>query len=195
MILSRAVTAIVLASLFAVGACRQAGPSFQSTDITGAGFGRDFSLSDPDGKTRTLADFRGKVLVVFFGFTQCPDVCPTTLLRMKEVMAALEPAEAEKVRVAFITVDPERDTAEVLSQYVTAFDPRFVGLRADPEKTAEVAKEFKVFYMKVPGSTPESYTVDHTAASYVFDTDGKIRLMVKHGASVDTIVHDLRQLL
>ncbi|MEZ5651366.1 MAG: SCO family protein [Burkholderiaceae bacterium] len=191
----RPLLVILLAAIVGLAGCRSGGPSFKSTDITGAGFARDFTLKDHTGKVRRLADFNGQVLVVFFGYTQCPDVCPTTLLRMKEVMAALTPEEAAKVQVAFISVDPQRDTAVVLGQYVPAFDPRFIGLLGDTETTAAVAREFKVFYQKVPGSTPDNYTVDHTAASYVFDREGKVRLMVKHGESVENIVHDLRQLL
>lgn len=186
---------VLLSVAFALAACDSAGPSFKSTDITGAGFARDFSLVDHQGNPRTLADFQGKVLIVFFGFTQCPDVCPSTLLEMKSVMDALTPEEAAKVRVAFITVDPARDTQEVLAQYVPAFHPEFIGLRGDEKTVADVAREFKVFYMKVPGSSPDNYSVDHTAASYVFDKDGRVRLMLKHNSGVETIVHDLRQLL
>lgn len=168
--------------------------TFQNTDVTGLAYGRDFALHDQNGKLRTLADFKGKAVVVFFGFTQCPDVCPTTMMEMANVMKALGP-DADRVQVLFITVDPERDTAELLAQYVPAFDKRFLGLRGDLAETDKVAKEFKVFYQKVPGKTPGSYTVDHTAGSYVFDPQGRIRLFIRHGQGVEPIVHDLKILL
>ncbi len=171
-----------LAALFiclALAGCEGAGPKFRNVDITGADYAKDFSLTDSTGKPRTLADFRGKVVVVFFGYTRCPDVCPTTLVELKGVMQKLGP-EAGKVQVLFITLDPERDTKEVLAQYVPAFDPRFLGLYGDPATTMRTAKEFKVFYDKRAGSSPESYTIDHTAASYVFDAKGRVRLFVRH---------------
>lgn len=168
--------------------------AFTNTDVTGLAYGKDFSLHDHNGVLRTLADFKGKAVLVFFGFTQCPDVCPTTLLEMANVMKELGP-DADKVQVLFVTVDPERDTAELLKQYVPAFDPRFIGLRGDLAETEKTAKEFKVFYQKVPGKTPGSYTIDHTAGSYVFDTQGRIRLFVRHGQGTEPIVHDLKILL
>ena len=171
-----------------------AAPTFQSVDITGATFGRDFALTDHTGKPRTLADFKGKVVVMFFGFTQCPDVCPTTMAEMSAVMKELGP-QADQVQVLFVTVDPERDTQELLSQYVPAFDQRFLGLYGTPAQTAAVAKEFKVFYSKVEGKTPGSYSIDHTAASYIFDRNGKVRLLVRHGQGPAPIVHDIKQLL
>src|SRR4029450_10511260 len=137
-------------------ACTQQGPP-----STGSSFGRDFALHDHNGKVRTLADYRGKAVVVFFGYTQCPDVCPTTLAALAEAMKALGP-EADRVQVLFVTVDPDRDTPELLKAYVPAFDPRFVGLRGDAKATEAVAKEFKVVYQKVPGATPTTYTVDHS---------------------------------
>ena len=169
-------------------------PSFQNTDVTGLEYARDFALTDHTGKPRTLADFRGKVVVMFFGYTQCPDVCPTTMAEMANVMQQLGP-QADQVQVLFVTVDPARDTQALLAQYVPAFDPRFVGLYGNAEATARVAKEFKVFYAKVPGSTPETYTIDHTAGSYIFDRSGKLRLFVRHGQGPGPIVHDIRQLL
>lgn len=187
---------LICTALFALSACSEkAAPvAFNNTDVTGLAYGKDFSLHDHNGKLRTLADFKGKAVVVFFGFTQCPDVCPTTMLEMANVMKALGP-DADKVQVLFITVDPERDTATLLSQYVPAFDPRFLGLRGDLAETEKTAKEFKVFYQKVPGKTPGSYTVDHTAGSYVFDPQGRIRLFIRHGQGVEPIVHDLKILL
>lgn len=184
------------AAVLALSACGEKTEpvAFQNTDVTGLAYGKDFSLHDHNGKLRTLADFRGKAVVVFFGFTQCPDVCPTTMMEMSNVMQALGP-DADRVQVLFITVDPERDTAELLSQYVPAFDKRFLGLRGDLAETDKVAKEFKVFYQKVPGKTPGSYTIDHTAGSYVFDPQGRIRLFIRHGQSVESITHDLKILL
>jgi protein SCO1/2 len=169
-------------------------PTFKNVDITGAAFARDFALTDHTGKPRTLADYKGKVVVMFFGFTQCPDVCPTTMAEMSAVMKELGP-QAEQVQVLFVTVDPERDTKQLLSEYVPAFDKRFVGLYGTPEQTAATAKEFKVFYAKVEGKTPGSYSIDHTAASYVFDRNGKVRLLVRHNQGPAPIVHDIKQLL
>jgi protein SCO1/2 len=168
--------------------------SFQNTDVTGLDYAKGFALTDHTGKPRTLADFKGKAVVVFFGYTQCPDVCPTTMAEMASVMQKLGP-QADQVQVLFITLDPERDTQELLANYVPAFDKRFIGLRGTPEQTAKTAKDFKVFYSKVPGTDPGSYTIDHTAGSYVFDRDGRLRLFIRHGQGPDPIVHDLRQLL
>ncbi|MBV8625349.1 MAG: SCO family protein [Herbaspirillum sp.] len=167
---------------------------FNNTDVTGLDYAKDFALTDHTGKPRTLADFKGKVVVMFFGYTQCPDVCPTTMVEMANVMKELGP-DADRVQVLFVTVDPERDTQEVLSQYVPAFDKRFLGLRGDLPQTEKVAKEFKVFYQKVPGKQPGSYTMDHTAGSYVFDPQGHIRLFVKHGQGPQTLAHDIKLLL
>lgn len=185
--LGAALAVVVLAG------CNGSGPSFKNTDITGAGYGKDFTLTDHTGKTRTLADFRGKVVVVFFGYTHCPDVCPTTLADLKVAREQLG-EDGKRVQVLFVTVDPERDTRELLSNYVPAFDPSFLGLYGDPAATARVAKEFRVFYQKVPGKTPDSYTVDHTAGSYVFDPQGRLRLLVRPG-NVPNLVADLKTLL
>lgn len=187
----------ILALALLLGACDKIPSqpqSFKNTDLTGLDYARDFALTDHTGKPRTLADFKGKVVVVFFGFTSCPDVCPTTLAEMAGVMKALGP-QADDVQVLMVTVDPERDTQELLAQYVPAFDKRFIGLRGTPEQTAAVAKEFKVFYAKVPGKEPGSYSIDHTAASYVFDRNGKVRLFVRYGQGVEPLVHDIGQLL
>jgi protein SCO1/2 len=167
---------------------------FKNTDLTGLNYGNDFSLKDHTGALRKLADFKGKAVVVFFGFTHCPDVCPTTLAELANVMKELGPM-ADKVQVLFVTVDPERDTPEVLAKYVPAFDPRFLGLSGSTAETEQVAKEFKAFYQKVPGKTAGSYTVDHTAGSYIFDAQGRIRLFVRHGQGTEPIVHDLKLLL
>lgn len=161
--------------------------------MTGADYAKGFSLTDHNGKPRTLADFSGKAVVVFFGYTRCPDVCPTTMVEMKEVMRKLGP-DADKVQVLFVTLDPERDTQQVLAQYVPAFDPRFLGLYADSATTLKTAKDFKVFFEKRSGSSPGSYTIDHTAASYVFDPQGRLRLYVKHD-QIDSLPDDIRTLL
>lgn len=181
--------------LIALTACSPK-PEFKNIDITGStAFGKDFSLVDPDGKVRTLADFKGKVVVMFFGYTQCPDVCPTTLTEMQQVMALMGP-QSDKVQVLFVTVDPERDTAAILKQYVPAFDPRFLGLRpVDDAALEKVAKDFKIYYKKVPGTSPGSYTMDHTAGSYAFDPQGRLRLYIKHAQGPETLAHDLKELL
>jgi len=168
--------------------------SFQNTDITGIDYAKGFTLVDHTGKPRTLADFKGKVVVMFFGYTQCPDVCPTTMAEMAAVMQKLGP-QADQVQVLFVTLDPERDTQELLAAYVPAFDKRFIGLRGTPEQTAKVAKDFKVFYEKVPGQAPGSYTINHTAGSFVFDREGRPRLFIRHAGGADPLVHDIRQLL
>ena len=185
----------IAALLIALTACSPK-PEFKNIDITGStAFGKDFSLVDPDGKLRTLADFKGKVVVMFFGYTQCPDVCPTTLTEMQQVMALMGP-QSDKVQVLFVTVDPERDTAAILKQYVPAFDPRFLGLRpVDDAALEKVAKDFKIYYKKVPGTSPGSYTMDHTAGSYAFDPEGRLRLYIKHAQGPETLAHDLKELL
>jgi len=168
--------------------------SFNAVDITGAEYGRVLALPDVDGKPRTLADFKGKVSVVFFGYTQCPDVCPTTLAEIAEVKRALG-ADGERVQAVFVTVDPERDTSEVLRAYMANFGPGFIALRGSDEQTAAATREFKVFYMKVPGRTEGSYTVDHTAGSYVVDAKGRLRLFARYGMPADALAADLKQLL
>ncbi|MET0679413.1 MAG: SCO family protein [Burkholderiales bacterium] len=183
-----------LAAAALVAGCNPGKPSFKSVDVTGGEFGREFQLTDHTGKPRTLTDFRGKVVVVFFGFTQCPDVCPTTLVEMKAVKEKLG-KDGERLQVLFVTVDPERDTPELLAKYVPAFDPTFIGLYGDAEATARTAKEFKVFYKKVPGSSPNNYSVDHTAALYVYDPSGKLRLFAKHAQGAEALAHDIKLLL
>jgi len=174
--------------------CVPSPPVFKNTDLTGADCCRDFRLTDHKGQVRTLADFRGKVVVMFFGYTQCPDVCPSTMMEMTAVMQQLG-ADAQRVQLLFVTVDPERDTPELLANYVPAFNPSFIGLFGDLETTARTAKEFRVFFQKQPGSTPTSYTVDHTAGSYVFDTQGRVRLFTRYGDGGANLVADLRALL
>ena len=190
----RTLLAFVLATLtLALGGCDRSGPAFKNTDITGADYGRDFALTDHTGKARTLADFRGKVVVVFFGFTRCPDVCPLALAELKAVKERLG-EDGKRLQVLFVTVDPERDTQKLLADYVPAFDPSFLGLYGDMASTAKVAKDFRVFYQKSPGKTAETYTVDHTAGSYVFDPQGRLRLFARHG-NADNLGADIRTLL
>ena len=182
-----------VSAALALSGCTPSTPTFQNTDITGADFGKNFTLTDHTGKTRSLSDYQGKVVLIFFGFTQCPDVCPTTLAELSEVMKKLG-SGADRVQVLFITVDPERDTQTVLGQYVPAFDPRFVGLTGSVEQIAAVAKDFKAFYQKVP--TPNgSYTVDHFSGMYAFDATGRIRLFIRYRAPMDSVVADVKTLL
>jgi protein SCO1/2 len=179
-----------------LAACGKDGPSFQSLDITGnKEFAQDFSLQDPQGKTRTLADYKGRAVVMFFGYTHCPDVCPTTMAELNQVMQKLGP-DAQRVQVLFVTVDPQRDTPELMGQYVPAFNPAFVGLRpADDAALKEVTKSFRVVVNKVEGSTPNNYTIDHTAGIYVFDPKGQLRLFMRPDEPVDAMAKDLQTLL
>ncbi|NRR34019.1 SCO family protein [Oxalobacteraceae bacterium] len=190
------VPVLLAAAVLLAGCGPQAAPKlvFKNTDLTGLDYVKDFALTDHNGKPRSLADFRGKLVVVFFGYTQCPDVCPTTMAEMAAVMKELGP-QADQVQVLFITVDPERDTQKLLASYVPSFDSRFLGLYGTAEQTAKTARDFKVFYSKVPGKTPGTYTVDHTAGTYVFDKQGKIRLFMRYGQGSAPVVHDLKQLL
>lgn len=169
-------------------------PSFKAVDITGADYATDFALPDTEGRTRHIADFKGKVTLVFFGFTQCPDVCPTTMLELAAVRKAMG-ADGERVQGIFVTIDPERDTPQVLKAYVDNFGAGFVALRGDAEQTKAVAKHFRVFYAKVPGKTEGSYTMDHTAGSYIYDPAGRIRLFTRYGSGADALKHDLQLLL
>ena len=187
------ISAAALAAL-ALVACDGAEPKFRSTDITGVDYGKALALTDHHGKPRRLEDWRGQAVVVFFGFTHCPDVCPTTLADMAQVMRQLG-ADAERVQVVFVTVDPERDTQEALAKYVPAFDPRFLGLRGSLEATRAVAKDFKVYFEKRPGGTPGAYSVDHSAQSYVIDPQGRLRLFVRHERIAEDLAPDLRALL
>jgi len=184
--------AILIVLVTVLAACQP--QKFNAVDVTGSSIGGFLSLTDHTGATRTLRDFSGKVVVLFFGFMHCPDVCPTTLSDMAEVKKKLG-KDGERLQVLFVTLDPERDTQALLAQYVPAFDPSFIGLYGSPEATAEVAKNFKIFYQKVPGTTASSYTLDHTAASFVFDKEGRIRLFVRYGMGPDLIAADLRRLL
>lgn len=189
-----AVGAALLAGCDKLGFSSAPKASFQGVDLTGAAYARGFSLPDQNGRIRTLEDFKGKVVVVFFGFTQCPDVCPTTLAELAQVKKALG-ADGDKVQGVFITVDPERDKPELLKAYLESFDPGFVALRGSPEQLKEVAKEFKIYYAKVPGKTPDSYTMDHTAASFLFDPQGRVRVFSRYGAGATALMSDIKALI
>jgi protein SCO1/2 len=185
------VTALLAAVL---AGCGPSEPAFRSIDVTGADYGRGFKLTDHNGQPRTLADYKGKLVTLFFGFTHCPDVCPTSLSTMKQALTLLGP-DAAKVQVLFITVDPERDTAELLANYVPKFDPSFIGLRGDLAATAETAREYKIFYQKVAGAAEGQYTMDHSAGTYVHDAQGRLRLFIRHGETAENIAQDLKALL
>jgi protein SCO1/2 len=182
------------AALMATGCADSSKPQFKSVDITGADYAKDFNLPDQHGKPRTLQDFRGKAVIVFFGFTQCPDVCPTTLAEIAQAKKLLG-ADGDKVQGIFVTVDPERDTADVLKAYMANFGPDFVALRGSPEQLAAMAKDYKVYYKKVEGKTPGSYTMDHSAASYVYDPQGRLRLYTRYGSGPQALTDDLKLLL
>ena len=186
--------ALILLTALLVACQQGSSASFIGTDLTGTQFGKPLSLTDHTGKLRNMNDFKGKVVVLFFGYTHCPDVCPTTMAELAQALQQLGP-DAKRVQVLFVTVDPERDTPQVLSQYVQAFNPSFVGLRPSDAQLAKVAKDFRVYYAKVPGASPDSYTMNHTAASYVFDPSGKLRLFVRDGQGAQPWVHDLKLLL
>lgn len=187
----------VAAALGVLAGCERAvpaKPTFTGADITGAEYARTLSLPDADGRPRTLADFKGKVVVVFFGYTQCPDVCPTTMVELAQVRKALGP-DGDKLQGVFVTVDPERDTPAILKAYMASFDPSFVALRGTLAETEAAAKEFKVYYAKVPGKTEGSYTMDHTAGSFVLDANGKPRLFERYGGGSEALIADLKALI
>ncbi|HEY7655522.1 MAG TPA: SCO family protein [Burkholderiales bacterium] len=194
--LKRLVAALLLTLAAAcLAGCGERGdaPGFKLTDVTGANFGKELALTDHTGKPRTLADFRGKVVTVFFGFTHCPDVCPTTLAEMAQVVKALGP-DGDRVQVLFVTVDPERDTQQVLARYVPAFHPGFLGLYGDAEATARAAKAFKIYYQKQPAKDGH-YSVDHSAGTYILDREGRLRLFAGYGTGAPALLHDIRLLL
>lgn len=183
------------AAVGTLGACSDSKPSFAGIDLTGADYARDFQLPDQNGQTRQLADFKGKLVVVFFGYTQCPDVCPTSMAELAEIKRLLGP-DGDKLQGIFVTVDPERDKPELLKAYMASFDPGFLALRpASPEQLAALAKDFKVYYKRVEGKTPTSYTMDHSAGSYVYDTDGRLRLYWRYGMGAAPSAADLKSLL
>ncbi len=187
-----------LAVLLAASGCNRqqsAAPKFQNTDVTGADFGKALALTDHAGVPRTLADFKGRIVVLFFGFTQCPDVCPTTLAEMAKVIKELGP-EGSKVQVLFVSVDPQRDTKELLKQYVTAFNPTFLGLVGDAEASVRVAKEFKVYVQKQPAKAAGGdYSVDHSAGTFILDQQGRLRLFAQYGVGAAALLADIRALL
>ncbi len=184
----------LLAAMALLAGCYAEHPKFKSTDVTGADWGKTLALTGHDGKPRTLADFRGKVVVLTFGFTHCPDVCPTTLAEAAQALKSVK-REAERVQLLFVTLDPERDTRTVLAKYVPAFDPHFLGLYGDAAATQRTAKEFKIFYEKRKGDSAGSYAVDHSAQSYVIDAEGRLRLLVKHERIGTDLAHDVNELL
>ena len=191
---SCAAAALILAGCDKLGLPGAGGgkANFNGVDITGADY--RYSLPDVSGRPRGNEDFKGKVTVVFFGYTQCPDVCPTTMAELAQVKKLLG-KDGERLQGVFVTIDPERDTPQVLKPYMESFDPSFVALRGTPEQTAATAKEFKVFYAKSPGKTPDSYSMDHTAGSYVFDTQGRVRLFESYGRGAKALAADLKVLL
>lgn len=185
----------MLPVLAVLAACSENKPSFTAIDITGADYARDFSLPDHNGQLRSMKDFSGKIVVVFFGFTQCPDVCPTAMTELVEVRRQLGP-DGARLQGVFITVDPQRDTPEVLKAYMANFDPSFLALRpVSAEQLAGLAKDFKAYYKKVEGRTETSYTMDHSAGSYIYDTKGRLRLFTRYGTGVPAMVADIRLLL
>ncbi|HEY8855776.1 MAG TPA: SCO family protein [Rugosibacter sp.] len=183
---------LLLATFFSVGCSTP--DHFNATDLTGSSIGMDFALKDQSGKQRRLSDFKGKVAIVFFGYTQCPDVCPTTLSSLQETLKLLG-KDADRVQVLFITLDPERDTAALLAQYVPSFHPSFLGLRGSAAETEAIAKAFKVFYKKQEGAMPGNYSIDHSTGSYVYDPSGRLRLYLKYGETPQRIAADVRTLL
>ena len=181
-------------SLLGLSACSEPKPAFKAVDITGADYAKELNLTDQNGQVRKLKDFSGKLVVVFFGYTQCPDVCPTTMQELAEVKGLLGP-DGDKLQAVFVTVDPERDTTELLKAYVENFDASFVALRPTQEQLPAIAKEFKIYFKRVEGKTPTSYTMDHSAGSYTFDTQGRVRLFNRYGMGAQALADDFKVLL
>ena len=182
-------------ALLALVACGQDKPAFRGVDITGASYAQGWELADQNGQIRTVKDFAGKVVIVFFGYTQCPDVCPTSMQELAEVKRLLG-KDGERLQGVFITVDPDRDTAELLKAYMANFDPSFVALRANtPEQLDKVTKDFKIYFKKVEGKTPTSYTMDHSAGSFTFDPQGRVRLYNRYGSGAIALAEDVKILL
>jgi protein SCO1 len=192
--IERWLSVLALCGLVSFAACGEKPQAFRATDVTGVEFGKKFELVDHHGQLRHLEDFRGKVIVMFFGFTHCPDVCPTTLAEQAEVLKILGDS-AKRVQILFVTVDPERDTPEVLAGYVTAFNPSFIGLTGSLEQIDTVAREFKIFYQKTEGARPGMYSVDHSAGTFIFDTQGRLRLYARYGLDSEAIASDIARLL
>ena len=191
--LSVALSAVAL-SVLGLTACMDPKAAFKGVDITGADYAKELNLPDQNGQVRKIKDFSGKLVVVFFGYTQCPDVCPTTMQELAEVKRLLG-ADGDKLQAVFVTVDPERDTTELLKAYVENFDPSFVALRPTPEQLPLIAKEFKIYFKRVEGKTPTSYTMDHSAGSYTFDAQGKVRLFNRYGMGAEALAHDFKLLV
>lgn len=181
-------------AVLALAACSPAKPTFSSIDVTGADYAKGFTLTDHNGQSRSLSDFKGKVVVLFFGYTQCPDVCPTSMAELAEVKRLLG-ADADKLQGVFVTVDPARDTTELLKAYMTNFDPTFVAFVPTADELPDVAKQFKIYYKKQAGQTPTSYTMDHSAGSYVYDTQGNLRLYSSYGSGAKVLAQDIQTLL
>jgi len=177
-----------------LSACSEPKPQFHGVDITGADYGRDFPLTDHNGQPRSIKDFAGKVVIVFFGYTQCPDVCPTSMAELSEVKKLLG-KDGDKLQGIFITVDPARDTAEMLKAYMGNFDPSFLALVPTPEQLAAIAKDFKVYYKRVEGKTPTSYSMDHSAGSYMYDPQGRLRLYNRYASGAPALAADVQLLL
>jgi protein SCO1 len=191
---ARAISYWAVATLLTISGCSEPKPQFKAVDITGADYAQDFALQDQYGKTRTMADFKGKAVVVFFGFTQCPDACPTSMAELAEAKKLLG-KDGDRLQGIFISIDPERDTAAVLKAYMDNFDPSFLALRGTLEQTAATTKKFRIFYQKVDGTTPGSYTMDHSTGSYVLDPKGRIRLFTRYGSGAAALADDIRLLL
>jgi len=192
--LSRRSVLLLSASALALSACSKDATKFTGIDITGADYATGFALTDHNGQPRTLADFKGKVVMIFFGFTQCPDVCPTSMAEMAQVKQMLG-ADGDRLQGLFVSIDPERDTPEIMKEYMAAFDPSFLALYSKPDELPALAKSFKIYYKKVPGSTPESYTMDHSAGSYIYDPQGRVRLYNRYGTGVQALADDVKKLL
>ena len=191
----RAFLAVIASAALAACSKTPPAPAFQAVDLTGADYAKSFSLPDAQGRVRTLGEFKGKVVAIFFGYTQCPDVCPTTLAEIAEIKRQLG-ADGDKLQAIFVSVDPDRDTPEILSAYMANFDPSFIALRpANAEQLNAVTKDFKVYYKKVDGTVPGSYTMDHSAATYLYDPQGRLRLYSKYGTPPATLMGDIRLLL
>jgi protein SCO1/2 len=189
-----AACALLAGTSLLLGACSESKPSFSSIDVTGADYAKGFELTDHNGKVRHLTDFHGKVVLMFFGYTQCPDVCPTTMTEMTEIKKSLG-ADGERLQVLFVTVDPQRDTPELLKAYMENFEPSFLALRATPEKLVELTKDYKIYYKKVEGKTPTSYSMDHSAGSYIYDPKGQLRLFTRYGSPKEALTKDIQILL
>ncbi len=177
-----------------ISACSEQKPAFAAIDVTGADYAKNFELTDHNGQVRHLPDFAGKVVVMFFGYTQCPDVCPTSMAELAEVKKSLG-ADGDKLQGIFVSVDPGRDQPEMLKAYMANFDPTFLAMTTTPEKLVDLAKDYKVYYKKVEGKTPTSYTMDHSAGSYVYDTKGRLRLFTRYGSGAAALSADIKLLL